>query len=58
MPRSASLHAFWHAKHYNAAARPFDWKFTRTGLNQLLARIRNHDRHAPHPLAHEPARRW
>jgi len=37
--------------HYNAAARPFDWKFTRTDLNQLLARIRQHDRHAPPPLA-------
>ncbi len=37
-------------KHYNAAARPFDWKFTRTDLNRLLARIRHHDRHAPHPL--------
>jgi len=23
-------------KHYNANARPFDWKFTRAGLNQLL----------------------
>jgi len=38
-------------QHYNAAATPFDWKFTRTDLNQLLARIRNHDRHAPHPQA-------
>ena len=38
-------------KHYNAAARPFDWKFTRTDLNRLLARISQHDRHAPHPLA-------
>ena len=38
-------------KHYNAAARPFDWKFTRTDLNQLLARIKQHDRHAPRPLA-------
>jgi hypothetical protein len=37
--------------HYNAIARPFDWRFTRTDLNQLLARIRHHDRHAPHPLA-------
>ena len=36
-------------KHYNAAARPFDWKFTRTDLNRLLTRIRQHDRHAPHP---------
>ena len=38
-------------KHYNAAARPFDWKFTRTDLNRLLAGIRQHDRHAPQPLA-------
>jgi hypothetical protein len=38
-------------KHYNAAARPFGWRFTRTDLNQLLARIRQHDRHTPHPLA-------
>jgi hypothetical protein len=38
-------------EHYNAAARPFDWKFTRADLNRLLARIRQHDRHAPHPQA-------
>jgi hypothetical protein len=38
-------------KHYNAAARPFDWKFTRTDLNKLLARIRQHDQHAPQPMA-------
>ncbi len=25
-------------KHCNATARPFDWKFTRAELNQLLAR--------------------
>ncbi|WP_327092550.1 transposase [Nonomuraea sp. NBC_01738] len=37
--------------HDNAAARPFDWRFTRTDLNRLLARIRQHDRHAPHPSA-------
>ena len=36
---------------YNATARPFDWRFTRTDLNQLLARIRQHDRHAPDPTA-------
>lgn len=36
-------------KHYNATARPFDWRFTRTDLNQLLTRIRRHDRHAPPP---------
>jgi hypothetical protein len=38
-------------KHYNTAARPFGWKFTRTDLNRLLARIKQHDRHAAHPLA-------
>jgi hypothetical protein len=38
-------------KHYNAAARPFDWRFNRTDLNRLLTRVRLHDRHAPHPLA-------
>jgi transposase len=36
-------------KHYNDAARPFDWRFTRPDLNQLLTRIRRHDRHAPPP---------
>ena len=38
-------------KHYNATARPFGWKFTRTDLNRLLARIRQHDPFAPQPLA-------
>jgi len=41
-------------KHYNAAARPFDWRFTRTDLNQLLTRVRQRDRHAPHPQAASP----
>jgi hypothetical protein len=27
---------------YNAAAKPFDWKFTRTDLADLLARIEAH----------------
>jgi len=36
-------------KHYNNTARPFDWRFTRASLNQLLTRIRRHDRHAPPP---------
>ena len=36
---------------YNATARPFDWKFTREDLNQLLTRIGRHDRQAPQPLA-------
>ena len=38
-------------EHYNARARPFDWRFTRTDLNQLLARIRKHDRFSPPPIA-------
>ena len=38
-------------RHYNATARPFDWTFTRTGLNQLLARLGRHDPFAPRPLA-------
>jgi hypothetical protein len=38
-------------RHYNATARPFDWKFTRTDLNQLLKRIGRHDPFAPQPLA-------
>ncbi len=37
--------------HRKAAARPFDWKFTRTDLSQLLARGKQHDRHAPSQLA-------
>jgi transposase len=36
---------------YNATARPFDWRFTRDDLNQLLTRIGRHDRHAPQPLS-------
>ena len=38
-------------KLWNASARPFGWKFTRTDLNRLLARIRQHDPFAPQPLA-------
>ena len=34
-------------QHYNATARPFDWKFTRADLNQLLTRLRRHDPAAP-----------
>jgi hypothetical protein len=37
--------------HYNAAARPFGWRFTRTDLKQLLARIHKHDRFSPLPMA-------
>jgi hypothetical protein len=36
---------------YNATALPFDWRFTRDDLNQLLTRIGRHDNHAPQPLA-------
>jgi hypothetical protein len=35
-------------KHYNAAAQPFDWRFTRTDLNRLLVRLGRHDPFAPH----------
>jgi transposase len=38
-------------RHYNATARPFDWKFTRADLNQLLKRINRHDPFTPQPLA-------
>jgi len=38
-------------QHYNATARPFDWKFTRTNLSQLLTRLQRHDPAAPHPQA-------
>jgi hypothetical protein len=38
-------------QHYNTTARPFDWKFTRTDLNQLLTRLGRHDPAAPRPLA-------
>ena len=38
-------------KALHATARPFGWKFTRTDLNRLLARIRQHDPFAPQPLA-------
>jgi hypothetical protein len=36
---------------YNAAARPFDWKFDRDDLDELLARIATHEQGAPLPLA-------
>ena len=38
-------------QHYNATARPFDWRFTRADLNQLLTRLGKHDPFAPRPLA-------
>jgi transposase len=36
---------------YNAAARPFNWKYTTTDLNALLARIAAHERNSPLALA-------
>ena len=36
---------------YNAIARPFSWKFTRTDLDDLLHRIDAHDKTQPHALA-------
>jgi hypothetical protein len=35
---------------YNATAKPFDWRFTRTDLDRLLDRISAHDvaHDAPH----------
>ena len=36
---------------YNAIARPFTWKFTRTDLSDLLRRIDAHDKTKPHALA-------
>jgi len=36
---------------YNAIARPFTWKFTRTNLSDLLHRIDAHDKAQPRALA-------
>jgi transposase len=36
---------------YNAIARPFSWKFTRTDLSDLLRRIDTHQDTQPHALA-------
>jgi len=36
---------------YNAIARPFNWKFTRTDLNDLLRRIDTHVKAETHALA-------
>ena len=33
---------------YNAIARPFDWKFTRADLKDLLRRIDAHDKTQTH----------
>jgi transposase len=37
--------------HYNAIARPFTWKFSRTDLSDLLHRIDAHEKTEPHALA-------
>jgi hypothetical protein len=36
---------------YNAAARPFNWKYTTKDLNALLDRIAAHERKSPLALA-------
>jgi transposase len=36
---------------YNAIAKPFNWKFTRTDLDDLLHRIDTHAKTQPHALA-------
>jgi hypothetical protein len=36
---------------YNAVAKPFNWRFTRTDLNALLHRLASHDPATPKPLA-------
>ena len=36
---------------YNTIAKPFSWKFTRTGLNDLLDRIDAHDKAQRHTIA-------
>jgi hypothetical protein len=39
------LAAFEH--HYNHTARPFQWKFTQTDLEDLLTRIHRHEQEEP-----------
>jgi DDE superfamily endonuclease len=36
---------------YNVIAKPFNWKFTRTNLNDLLRRIDAREKNPPHALA-------
>jgi hypothetical protein len=38
--------------HYNAAATPFDWTYTRTDLNAFLQRLANHE---PQPVLGQAA---
>ncbi len=37
-------------QHFEQIATPFEWKFTKNDLNELLERIAAHD-HADHTLA-------
>jgi hypothetical protein len=37
--------------HYNQIAKPFDWKFTRQGLAELLDRLDQQQRDPPSALA-------
>lgn len=34
---------------FNAPAEPFDWKFSRANLNDLLRRLAAHDPQTPQP---------
>jgi hypothetical protein len=47
---AARLAAF--EPHYNATATPFDWRFTRTDLQDMLRRL---DVHRPAPASPAPA---
>lgn len=40
---------------YNATADPFDWKYSRTDLNDYLTRLRRHDPLAPPPALEQAA---
>jgi hypothetical protein len=46
---AARLLTFQHR--YNTTAQPFDWKFTRAGLNDLMRRIAVHRGHGAAALA-------
>ncbi len=40
---------------YNAVSKPFNWKFTRDDLNELLGRIAAHEQDVPAPMLAWPA---
>ncbi len=42
-------------KRYNATANPFDWKYTRTDLNDYLTRLRRHDSTTNAPITKQAA---